>query len=81
MSGQTRSTVFSRMHVSHIAVIVKLRHDTEGRALYCCKLGVGNTLIEALRCLKRSISDVNYRQLVRDEHDVVRIRESTAGRY
>lgn len=53
-------------HVIHIAAIVQLRHDTEGRAYYRRKLAAGKTPLEALRCLKRRLSDVIYRQLVRD---------------
>ena len=53
-------------HVIHIAAIVQLRHDTEGRAYYRRKLAAGKTPMEALRCLKRRISDVIYRRLVAD---------------
>jgi len=53
-------------HVIHIAAIVQLRHDTEGRAYYRRKLAAGKTPMEALRCLKRRLSDVVYRRLVAD---------------
>ena len=53
-------------HVVHIAAIVQIRHDTEGRAYYRRKLAAGKTPLEALRCLKRRISDVIYRRLVAD---------------
>jgi transposase len=53
-------------HVVHIAAIVQIRHDTEGRAYYRRKLAAGKTRMEALRCLKRRISDVIYRRLVAD---------------
>jgi len=53
-------------HVLHIAAIVQIRHDTEGRAYYRRKLAEGKTSMEALRCLKRRISDAVYRQLVAD---------------
>jgi transposase len=52
--------------VLHIMAIVQLRHDTPGRAYYRRKLAAGKTSMEALRCLKRRLSDVIYRQLVRD---------------
>jgi transposase len=52
--------------VLHIMAIVQLRHDTAGRAYYRRKLAAGKTSMEALRCLKRRLSDVIYRQLVRD---------------
>jgi hypothetical protein len=53
-------------HVLHVAAIVQLRNDTEGRAYYRRKLAAGKTPLEALRCLKRRLSDVVYRQLVAD---------------
>ncbi len=53
-------------HVIHIAAIVQLRHDTEGRAYYRRKLAAGKTPLEALRCLKRRLSDVIHRRLVAD---------------
>jgi transposase len=53
-------------HVIHIAAIVQLRHDTEGRAYYRRTLAAGKTPMEALRCLKRRLSDVIYRCLVAD---------------
>jgi transposase len=62
-------------HVVHIAAIVQLRHDTEGRAYYRRKLAAGKTPMEALRCLKRRLSDVIYRRLVADAQDL----DSTAA--
>ena len=53
-------------HVPHVAAIVQLRHDTEGRAYYRRKLAAGKTRMEAMRCLKRRISDAVYRQLLAD---------------
>ena len=53
-------------HAIHVAAIVQLRYDTEGRAYYRRKLAAGKTPMEALRCLKRRISDVIYRHLVDD---------------
>ena len=52
--------------VLHIMAIVQIRHDTEGRAYYRRKLAAGKTPMEALRCLKRRLSDVVYRQLAAD---------------
>ncbi|MFL6002286.1 MAG: IS110 family transposase [Nocardioides sp.] len=57
-------------HVIHIAAIVQLRHDTEGRAYYRRKLAAGKTPMEALRCLKRRLSDVIYRRLLADAQPV-----------
>jgi transposase len=53
-------------HVLHIAAVSQIRLDTEGRAYYRRKLGAGKTRMEAMRCLKRRISDAIYRQLVAD---------------
>jgi transposase len=53
-------------HVLHIAAIVQLRNDTEGRAYFRRKVAAGKTRMEALRCLKRRLSDVLYRRLVED---------------
>ena len=55
-------------HLLHVAAIVQIRHDTEGRAYYRRKLAAGKTSMEALRCLKRRLSDVIYRQLVADSN-------------
>jgi hypothetical protein len=53
-------------HMIHIAAISQIRLDTEGRAYYRRKLAGGKTKLEALRCLKRRISDALYRQLLAD---------------
>jgi hypothetical protein len=53
-------------HMIHIAAISQIRLDTPGRAYYRRKLAAGKTKLEALRCLKRRISDAVYRQLVVD---------------
>ena len=53
-------------HVLYIAAVCQIRHDTPGRAYYRRKLAEGKTAMEALRCLKRRLSDVVYRQLVAD---------------
>jgi transposase len=52
--------------VLHIMAVVQLRHDTEGRAYYRRKLAAGKTTMEAMRCLKRRLSDLVYRQMVTD---------------
>ena len=57
-------------HVIHIAAIVQIRHDTEGRAYYRRKVAAGKTPMEALRCLKRRLADAVYRQLVADAHAI-----------
>jgi transposase len=53
-------------HVLHIAAIVQLRGDTPGRAYYDRRRAEGKTPMEALRCLKRRLSDAVYRQLADD---------------
>ena len=50
-------------HMIHIAAISQIRCDTPGRAYYRRKITAGKTPLEALRCLKRRISDAIYRQL------------------
>jgi transposase len=52
--------------VLHIMAIVQLRNDTEGRAYYRRKLAAGKTSMEALRCVKRRLSDIVYRQMIKD---------------
>jgi transposase len=53
-------------HVLYIAAVCQIRHDTPGRRYYRRKLAEGKTPLEALRCLRRRLSDVVYRQLVAD---------------
>ena len=53
-------------HVVHVAAIVQIRHDIEGRAYCRRKLAAGKTPMDAQRCLKWRLSDVIYRQLVAD---------------
>ena len=53
-------------HMIHIAAISQIRLDTDGRAYYRRKRADGKRPMEAIRCLKRRISDAIYRQLVTD---------------
>ena len=53
-------------HVLYIAGIVQLRNDTAGRACYRRKLAAGKTPMEAMRCLRRRLSDAVYRHLAAD---------------
>ena len=53
-------------HMIHIAAVTQLRLDTEGRAYYRRKRAEGKKPLEAMRCLKRRISDAIYRQLLAD---------------
>lgn len=50
----------------HIAATTQIRLDTEGRTYYRRKIAAGKNRMEAMRCLKRRISDVVFRQLVAD---------------
>ena len=53
-------------HALHIMAITQLARDTDGRAYYQRKRAAGKSRKEALRCLKRRLSDVVYRQLLAD---------------
>jgi transposase len=53
-------------HMLHIAAATQARLDTEGPRYYRRKIAVGKTRMEAMRCLKRRISDAVYRQLLAD---------------
>jgi transposase len=67
-------------HVLYMAAFVQLRHDTAGRAYYQRKLAVGKTPMEAMRCLKRRLSNAVYRQLLADsQRSEQAIQELEAG--
>ena len=52
----------------HIMAVVQLRHpSTDGRRYYDRRVAEGKTPMEAMRALKRRLSDVVYRQLVNDQ--------------
>jgi transposase len=53
-------------HMIHIAAVTQLRLDTEGRDHYRRKRAAGKKPKEAIRCLKRRISDAIYKQLIAD---------------
>jgi len=53
-------------HALHIVAISQIRNDSPGRAYYRRKIDEGKTRKEALRALKRRISDAVYRALVAD---------------
>lgn len=56
-------------HAIHIATVVQIRQDTPGRAYYLRKVASGKSKKEAIRCLKRRISDAVWRQLQLDRSD------------
>jgi transposase len=53
-------------HVLHIVAICQIRYPGEGQDYYRRKRAAGKTPLEALRCLKRRLSDVLYRHLLAD---------------
>jgi transposase len=53
-------------HALHIAAVTQVRNDTPGRAYYLRKQAEGKTRKEALRALKRRISDAVYQKLLAD---------------
>jgi transposase len=53
-------------HAIHIAALGQISHNTPGRDYYLAKQATGKSRKEALRCLKRRISDAIYRQLRAD---------------
>jgi transposase len=57
--------------VLHIMAVVQLRNPTEGRAYYDRKVATGKTPMEAMRALKRRLSDVVYRQMITDARAAV----------
>ena len=65
-------------HMLHISATTQIRNDTAGRAYYRRKIAAGKTPVEAMRCLKRRISDAVYRQLIADAHAAYIATESEA---
>jgi transposase len=55
-------------HALHMAAVTQVRNDTPGRAYYLRKQAAGHSRKEAMRALKRRISDAIYRQLRADSH-------------
>ena len=53
-------------HAMHRIAVTQIRNDTAGRAYYDRKVAEGKSHKEALRALKRRVSDAVYRQLVAD---------------
>jgi transposase len=56
-------------HALYIAALTQIAHDTPGRSYYDRKRAEGKSKKEAMRALKRRISDVVYRQLLADTRD------------
>jgi transposase len=53
-------------HAIHMAAVTQVGHDTPGRVYYLRKQAEGKTRKEAMRALKRHISDAVYHHLVAD---------------
>lgn len=53
-------------HAIHMAAVTQVGHDTPGRVYYLRKQAEGKTRKEAMRALKRHISDAVYQHLVAD---------------
>ena len=65
--------------VLHMMAVVQLRHDSEGRAYYRRKLAQGKTSMEAMRSLKRRLSNIVYQQLVADQKRQQQAAEAGPG--
>jgi transposase len=74
--------------VLHIMAIVQLPNDTEGRAYYRRKLAAGKSPMQAMRSLKRRLSNVVYQHMVGDattvgtgpgRHSGATVQSSAAG--
>jgi transposase len=50
----------------HMMAVVQLRNATAGRAYYDSKVAAGKTPNEAMRCLKRRLSDLVYKTMLND---------------
>ena len=51
-------------HALHVAALAQISHNTSGRDYYLRKQAEGHSRKEAMRSLKRRLSDAVYRQLV-----------------
>ena len=52
--------------VLHIMATVQLRNPTQGRAYYDRRKADGKTSMEAMRCVKRRLSDIVFRRMLDD---------------
>jgi transposase len=55
-------------HALYMMAMVQVRRQSAGQAYYRRKLAEGKSPKEALRCLKRRLSDAVYRCLLTDQH-------------
>jgi len=67
-------------HAIHMAAVTQIRHrHSEGRAYYDRKIAEGKSPKEALRALKRRISDAVYGRMVEDARRADRLAQSGPG--
>jgi transposase len=60
----------------HVMAITQVRQHTPSRAYYLRKRAEGKSHNEAMRCLKRRLSDLVYRRLI---HDAITQRADPGG--
>ena len=70
--GKTRHRLSMRgnrtlNHAIHMAAVTQIRFETPGRVYYARKIAEGKTKKEALRALKRRISNAVYQRLITDQ--------------
>jgi transposase len=53
----------------HMVAVCQARSDARGCTYYCKKIGEGKSRKEALRCLKRRVSDAVFRSLLADSRE------------
>lgn len=58
-------------HAINVVAVTQVRNDTPARALFTRKISEGKTKKEALRVVKRRVSDAVFRQLVLDAQQQV----------
>ena len=65
--------------VIHTVAITQIRTGGPGRDYYERKLAEGKKPLEAIRCLKRQLSDVIYRRLLTDHQRMQTVRDGHLG--
>lgn len=60
-------------YVLHMIAINQSRHEGQGGVYYRKKLAEGKTHREAMRCLKRRVSDAVFRRLTADLEEAIRV--------
>jgi transposase len=64
-------------HVLHVAAVTQTRMSGAGRDYYQRKRDAGKTHLEAMRCLKRRLSNVVFQHLIGDQQ--AKVREGQMG--